>query len=65
MSPLVAVMLLLGAATQIVPSRWFEDFEAYYDRSSLAFKVALPFLVIYLIAIAAPSGIPPFIYFQF
>jgi alginate O-acetyltransferase complex protein AlgI len=65
MSPLVAVMLLLGAATQLIPNRWFEGFEAYYDRASIVLKVALPFLVIYLIAIAAPGGVPPFIYFQF
>jgi alginate O-acetyltransferase complex protein AlgI len=65
MSPLVATMLAIGAATQIVPTRWFEDFEAYYDRASLAFKVALPFGVMFLIAIAAPGGVPPFIYFQF
>jgi alginate O-acetyltransferase complex protein AlgI len=65
MTPLVAAMLAVGAATQIVPNRWCEDFETYYDRTSLAFKVALPFLLIFLIAIAAPGGVPPFIYFQF
>jgi len=27
--------------------------------------VALPFLLIFLIAVAAPGGVPPFIYFQF
>jgi D-alanyl-lipoteichoic acid acyltransferase DltB (MBOAT superfamily) len=64
-TPLVAAMLAIGALTQIIPSRWFEEFEAYYDRSSLPFKVALPFLLIFLIAIAAPGGVPPFIYFQF
>jgi D-alanyl-lipoteichoic acid acyltransferase DltB (MBOAT superfamily) len=65
MTPLVAAMLAIGALTQIVPDRWFEGFEAYYDRASLAFKVALPFLMIFLIAVAAPGGVPPFIYFQF
>jgi D-alanyl-lipoteichoic acid acyltransferase DltB (MBOAT superfamily) len=65
MTPLVAAMLAIGAATQIVPNRWVEDFEAYYDRAALSFKVALPFGLIYLIAIAAPGGVPPFIYFQF
>ena len=64
-TPLVAAMLAIGGLTQIVPDRWFEDFEAYYDRASVAFKLALPFLLIYLIAIAAPGGVPPFIYFQF
>jgi alginate O-acetyltransferase complex protein AlgI len=64
-TPLVAAMLAVGAATQIMPDRWFVGFEAYYDRASLAYKVALPFLLIFLIAIAAPGGVPPFIYFQF
>jgi alginate O-acetyltransferase complex protein AlgI len=65
MTPLVAVMLAIGAATQIVPDRWLEGLETYYDRASLVFKLVLPFLLIYLIAIAAPGGVPPFIYFQF
>jgi alginate O-acetyltransferase complex protein AlgI len=65
MTPLVAAALAIGAATQIVPSRWFEGLEAYYDRAALVFKVALPFLLIFLIAVAAPGGVPPFIYFQF
>ena len=65
MTPLVAVMLAIGALTQIVPNRWFERFEASYDRSSLSVKVAVPFVVIFLIAVAAPGGVPPFIYFQF
>ncbi len=37
----------------------------YYDRASLVVKVAVPFVVIFLIAVAAPGGVPPFIYFQF
>ena len=65
MTPLVAAALAIGAVTQIVPSRWFEGLEAYYDRSALVLKVALPFLLIFLIAVAAPGGVPPFIYFQF
>ena len=28
-------------------------------------KVAVPFVVIFLVAVAAPGGVPPFIYFQF
>ncbi|MGE0036709.1 MAG: MBOAT family protein [Xanthobacteraceae bacterium] len=64
-TPLVATMLVMGALTQIIPDRWSNALEASYDRASLAVKVAVPFAVIFLIAIAAPSGVPPFIYFQF
>ena len=65
MTPLVASVLTLGALTQIVPNGWFEALEARYDTGSLAFKVAVPFAAIFVIAIAAPGGIAPFIYFQF
>lgn len=65
MTPLVAVMLAIGVLTQIIPNRWFEGLEGRYDRASLAIKVAVPFAVIFLIAVAAPGGVPPFIYFQF
>ena len=64
-TPLVATMLVLGALTQIIPDRWSNALEASYDRASLAVKVAVPFAVIFLIAVAAPGGVPPFIYFQF
>lgn len=65
MTPLIASVLALGALTQLVPSRWSEALEAHYEAGSLAVKVALPFAVIFLISVAAPGGIAPFIYFQF
>ncbi len=65
MTPLVATVLGLGALTQVVPARWSEALETRYDAGSLAFKVALPFCVIFLISVAAPGGMAPFIYFQF
>jgi len=64
-TPLVAAMLVLGALTQIIPNDWFDRFEAHYDRASIAVKVAVPFAVIFLVSVAAPGGVPPFIYFQF
>jgi D-alanyl-lipoteichoic acid acyltransferase DltB (MBOAT superfamily) len=65
MTPLVACMLALGALSQILPARWFAALEARYDAGPLALKVAVPSVTIFLIAVAAPGGIPPFIYFQF
>ena len=61
----VALMLLCGAVTQFWPGHWFEAAAERYDRASLPVKVAVPFVVIFLVAVAAPGGIPPFIYFQF
>ncbi len=65
MTPLVAGLLALGALTQFVPLRWFEAVERRYEAGSLPLKVAVPFMVMFLIAVAAPGGMPPFIYFQF
>jgi hypothetical protein len=58
-------VLVLGALTQVLPTRWFEALERRYEAGSLALKVGLPFAVIFLISVAAPGGIAPFIYFQF
>jgi alginate O-acetyltransferase complex protein AlgI len=65
MTPFVAIMMLLGAATQAIPASWWTELQMRYETSPLAVRVGVPFAVIYLIAIAGPSGIPPFIYFQF
>jgi D-alanyl-lipoteichoic acid acyltransferase DltB (MBOAT superfamily) len=64
-TPLVALMLVFGALTQIIPNAWFDRLEVRYDRASLVVKVAIPFVVIFLVAVAAPGGVPPFLYFQF
>jgi hypothetical protein len=64
-TPLVLLMLVFGALTQLIPNDWFERLELRYDRTSLAVKVAVPFVIIFLVAVAAPGGVPPFIYFQF
>jgi len=64
-TPLVLLMLVFGALTHMIPNDWFERLELRYDRASLAVQVAVPFVVIFLVAVAAPGGVPPFIYFQF
>jgi len=61
----VAVIFLLGAFSHIIPPHWLASLEARYDRAPLPVKVLVPFVVIFLIAVAAPNGIAPFIYFQF
>jgi D-alanyl-lipoteichoic acid acyltransferase DltB (MBOAT superfamily) len=61
----VALLLVIGAVTQFWPHRWFDQAAAAYDRAALPVKIAIPIVVIFIVAIAAPGGIPPFIYFQF
>jgi alginate O-acetyltransferase complex protein AlgI len=65
LSPFVASIAVLGALSHMLPPRWLENLEVRYDGAPLPVKVLVPFAVIYLIAVAAPSGIAPFIYFQF
>jgi alginate O-acetyltransferase complex protein AlgI len=61
----VALMMLFGLVTQFWPHHWFDRAAAAYDRASLPVKIAVPVVVIFIVAVAAPGGIPPFIYFQF
>jgi alginate O-acetyltransferase complex protein AlgI len=64
-TPFVAVIFVLGALTHVVPPRFYQWLEKRYDLAPLPIKVLVPFAVIFLIAVAAPTGIAPFIYFQF
>jgi alginate O-acetyltransferase complex protein AlgI len=65
LTPLAAFAFLLGGLSQIIPPRWFARLQAGYDTAPLPVKVLVPFAVIFVIAIAAPTGMAPFIYFQF
>jgi alginate O-acetyltransferase complex protein AlgI len=64
-TPFVILIFSLGVLSHIIPPRWFEILESRYDAASLPVKVIVPFVAIFLIAVAAPDGIAPFIYFQF
>jgi alginate O-acetyltransferase complex protein AlgI len=65
LTPLAAGAFVLGALSQIIPPRWFQSLEESYEGASLPIKVLVPFAVIFVIAVAAPTGMAPFIYFQF
>jgi D-alanyl-lipoteichoic acid acyltransferase DltB (MBOAT superfamily) len=65
LTPLVVAMFFFGALSQVIPPQWWGRAERWYDEAPLAAKIALPALAILAVAIAAPSGVAPFIYFQF
>ena len=65
MTPLAAIVFVLGASSHVIGPRWFLSLQLRYDGAPLFVKVLVPFAVIFLIAVAAPTGIAPFIYFQF
>jgi len=49
----------------MIPAPWFARARDWYDGAPLPIQVAVPAAAIFLISVAAPSGVPPFIYFQF
>jgi alginate O-acetyltransferase complex protein AlgI len=62
---LILTLIAVGFASQLTPMPIYEKLKSLYERAPLGFKILVPTLTIWLIAILAPSGIAPFIYFQF
>ena len=61
----VLALMALGFVTQFFPQSLFTRLEQAYERAPLTAQIAAPALVIWLISVFAPAGVPPFIYFQF
>jgi D-alanyl-lipoteichoic acid acyltransferase DltB (MBOAT superfamily) len=61
----VCIVLLLGLAGQYMPSRWGNAFEVELGRWPALARGAALAVVIALIEILGPTGVAPFIYFQF
>jgi alginate O-acetyltransferase complex protein AlgI len=64
-TPFVLALMALGFVTQFVPLPAIARIRFLYMRSPIAVKIAVPTLVVWAVAVLAPAGIPPFIYFQF
>lgn len=65
MSPFVAGLVLLGAATQFVPPDLQRRLGAVFERAPMPARIAACTAAIYAVAVMHPAGVPPFIYFQF
>lgn len=65
MTPLVALLILVGACTQFFPLGVIAWLEEAYDKASVIVKVAVATAAIFLVSAFSPSGVAPFIYFQF
>lgn len=61
----VIVMLLLGLAGQYVPRRWLNGIELQLARFPLLLRGVLLAVAVFVIDLFGPTGIAPFIYFQF
>ena len=61
----VCIVLFLGLAGQFVPTRWRNVFEIQLGRWPALARGAAVAVALALIEILGPSGVAPFIYFQF
>jgi D-alanyl-lipoteichoic acid acyltransferase DltB (MBOAT superfamily) len=61
----VCIVLFLGLAGQYMPSRWRNAFEIEMGRWPALARGAALAMAIALIEILGPTGVAPFIYFQF
>jgi len=64
-SPFVVGLLALGFATQFTPQGLIARVKARLTAASPLLQAGLAFSMIWVSAVLAPAGIPPFIYFQF
>jgi D-alanyl-lipoteichoic acid acyltransferase DltB (MBOAT superfamily) len=64
-SPLILVLMMAGFLTQLLPPSAYEAADGSFRRASVAAKVALSTAAIWAVIMLAPSGVAPFIYFQF
>ena len=65
LTPLVAVLLALGFLTQFLPRTFGARVQGAFEACPLPGKVLATSAVIAAIVVLAPTGIAPFIYFQF
>ena len=61
----VCIVLFLGLASQYMPSRWGNSLEIELGRWPALARGAAVAVVIALIELLGPTGVAPFIYFQF
>ena len=61
----VMLMLLVGLFAQYRPKRWDRGLESELGHWSPVFKGLLLALAIFAVELLGPSGVAPFIYFQF
>ncbi|ACA18968.1 membrane bound O-acyl transferase MBOAT family protein [Methylobacterium sp. 4-46] len=64
-TPLVLALMAAGAATQLAPPALAAAARSLYGGAGLPAKVALGTALAWLVAMLSPSGVAPFIYFQF
>jgi D-alanyl-lipoteichoic acid acyltransferase DltB (MBOAT superfamily) len=64
-SPLVLVLMMAGFMTQLLPTSAYAAADGSFRKLALAGKVGFSAAAIWAVTMLAPSGMAPFIYFQF
>jgi len=64
-SPLVLVLMMAGFLTQLLPLSVYAAADGRFRKLSIAGKVGFSTATIWAVTMLAPSGMAPFIYFQF
>jgi alginate O-acetyltransferase complex protein AlgI len=64
-SPLVVVLMMTGFLTQLLPTSAYASADGAFRKVHLAGKIAVSTAAIWAVIMLAPSGVAPFIYFQF
>jgi hypothetical protein len=57
--------MAIGFVPQLLPEKSSEALSTLYERAALPLQVGAPAAVLCLVAVLAPAGVAPFIYFQF
>jgi alginate O-acetyltransferase complex protein AlgI len=65
LKPFILALVALGMAMHFTPCHWRDKVATAFERLHLAIQVMIIAGAIWLMALLAPPGIPPFIYFQF
>jgi alginate O-acetyltransferase complex protein AlgI len=64
-TPLILMLMAIGSVSQIVPMKFYDKVKILYERAPIGIQIMVPSAWIWLVAVLAPRGIAPFIYFQF
>ncbi len=61
----ILTLMVIGGASQFLPIKFYDSVKILYEKAPLGIQILVPSAWIWLVAVLAPQGIAPFIYFQF
>lgn len=64
-TPFILLLMALGIVPQFLPEQSAATLARLYERALLPAQIAAPTCAIWIVSVLAPTGVAPFIYFQF